>query len=251
MTLPRVVEAETLDHLLPDDPAAMRSRRDLVRVHRAMGTRSILIRELAGLVSSDRATKPLQILELGAGDGTLLLALAGALKPRWPSVQLTLLDRQRLVTPATLAGYTALGWEVDVLVTDIIDWAGESEAKGSKDTKGAPAQRWDLILTTLFLHHFEPDALGPLLAAVAARSDRFLACEPHRSGLALLGSHLIGAIGANAVTRQDAVLSVHAGFRGNEISALWPLNAGTWRLREAGAGLFSHCFSAQRSAEER
>ena len=34
--LPRTVAAETLDALAPDDPRAMRSRRDLRRVHRVI-----------------------------------------------------------------------------------------------------------------------------------------------------------------------------------------------------------------------
>jgi hypothetical protein len=103
-----------------------------------------------------------------------------------------------------------------------------------------------LITTSLFLHHFNDDELDLLLAAAALRCDRFFACEPSRSRLALAGSHLIGAIGANAVTRQDAVLSVHAGFRGDEISARWPHAGSRWRTRESAAGLFSHCFSAER-----
>jgi hypothetical protein len=99
----------------------------------------------------------------------------------------------------------------------------------------------------LFLHHFEGGQLDRLLAAVAARTDRFFACEPKRSWLPLLGSHLVGAIGANSVTREDAVLSVHAGFRDREITAIWPRGGDAWQMREFAAGIFSHCFSARRT----
>jgi hypothetical protein len=98
----------------------------------------------------------------------------------------------------------------------------------------------------LFLHHFEGAPLGTLLGAIAARSERFFACEPRRSWMALAGSHLVGALGANAVTREDAVLSVHAGFRDDELAALWPAPKTAWQLEEHGAGLFSHCLLAQR-----
>jgi len=239
MTMPRVVAAETLDHLAPDDPAARRSRRDLVRVHLAMGTRSIVSRGWRAMVSERRAHSPLRILELGAGDGSLLLGVARSLAPRWPQVQLTLLDRQDIVSPATLAGFAELGWAARVDASDVLAWAGAA------DDAGAP--RWDLITTALFLHHFEGEPLGRLLAAVAARCDRFFACEPRRYPLALLGSHLIGALGANAVTRADAVLSVHAGLAGDEIGARWPPGAAGWHTRESDAGLFSHCFSAWRA----
>lgn len=240
--MPRVVTAETLDHLAPDDPAARRSRRDLVRMHRAMGTRSIVSRAWRTLVSLERAAAPLRVLELGAGDGKLLLGVARSLFPRWPRVQLSLMDRQDIVSKATLASYADAGWSAEVLVGDVLAWA----AQPHDAAPGLPAQRWDLISTTLFLHHFNRAELDMLLAAVASRSDRFFACEPSRSWLALAGSHLVGAIGANAVTRTDAVLSVHAGFRGREISARWPQAGGHWHLRESAAGLFSHCFSADR-----
>lgn len=247
MTMPRVVTAEMLDHLAPNDPAARRSRRDLVRVHRAMGTRAVVSRGLQALVSTQRAGAPLRILELGAGDGSLLLGVARSLAPRWPAVQLSLLDRQNIVTPATLAGFAELGWSARVRVADVLAWA----ARPSDAAPGTPTPHWDLITTTLFLHHFDGDELDLLLAAVAACSDRFFACEPSRSWLALAGSHLVCAIGANAVTREDAVSSVHAGFLVGEISARWPQADGPWQLRECAAGLFSHCFSAQRIGADR
>lgn len=241
--MPRRVAAETLDHLAPDDPAARRSRRDLVRVHRFMGTRAIVTRGWRALLMTERDGQPLRILEIGAGDGSLLLGVAKVMAPNWPPVQLTLLDRQDIVSPATLAGYAELGWTARVHVADVLAWA--DEPGGGDASRAWP--RWDLITTSLFLHHFAGSQLDRLLAAVAAQTDRFFACEPKRGWLPLAGSHLVGAIGANAVTREDAVLSVHAGFCDQEITALWPRASDNWRTREFAAGPFSHCFIAQRT----
>lgn len=238
----RVVAAEVLDGLPQDDRRAIRSRRDLRRVHRAMGTRRILVRELDAMKLAHLDVEPLRVLELGAGDGSLMLGVAQDLAGRWPSVALTLLDRQALATPATVASYLAVGWTVVTEVCDVLDWA-------HIDTQALPVtapQRWDLIVVNLFLHHFEGQHLAQLMNAIAQKSDRLLACEPRRDWLALAGSHLTGMIGANAVTREDAVLSVHAGFAGQELSVLWPQHGATWRIQECGAGLFSHCFSAER-----
>jgi hypothetical protein len=237
----RVVGIETLDHLAPDDPAAVRSRRDLVRVHRVMRTRQVVRAAWQALVAPDRARAPLRILELGAGDGSLLLGVARALAPRWPAVQLTLLDRQDIVSRATLDGYAALGWTASVRRADVLAWAADDEGAA-----GAAPARWDLISTALFLHHFATDPLKGLLAAIAARCERFFACEPRRDRWALAASHAVAVLGANAVTREDAVLSVRAGFRGDEIGALWPRGDAAWRWREAAAAPFSHCFSAWR-----
>ncbi|MEO8856168.1 MAG: hypothetical protein ABI343_04180 [Burkholderiaceae bacterium] len=236
MTFTRVIEPELLDGLAEQNPAAQRSRRDLRRVHRIMGTRGILTKALRSMVPSPPAT-PLRILELGAGDGTLLLGVARVLQGEWPPVQLTLLDRQRLLAPETVGDYAAAGWTARALVGDAIDWA-DGQCTG---------ERFDLIVANLFLHHFAAEPLGRLLAAAAARCDLFIACEPRRGTLALAGSHLIGVLGVNAVTRADAVASVHAGFAGTELSASWPVSALGWRLHEYRAGLFSHCLAAVRS----
>lgn len=234
--MPRKVTQEALDHLSPHDPNAQRSRRDLIRIHRAMQTRAITARSWLTMLPCLPAQPDLLVLELGAGDGTLLLGVARLLAPQWPPVHLTLLDRQALVTPSTLAGYAALGWTVTVITADVMDWAALPLS--------TTAARWDLVSTALFLHHFEDEPLQVLLEAIAGRSKRFFACEPRRSRLALAGSHLVGLMGANAVTREDAVLSVHAGFRGREISTQWPTTTDAWRLHESSAGLFSHVFSA-------
>jgi hypothetical protein len=243
MMLSRLVAVEALDHLDKDDPAARHSRRDLVRIHHAMGTRTAVARSWQQLLPKKR-TAPLKILELGAGDGTLLLGVARSLRPAWPQVQLTLLDQQDLVSRATLKGYADLGWKVKVEVADALEWATRTTASAP----GTPA--WNLISTSLFLHHFKDQQLRTLLASIASRTNRFFACEPRRGRLALVGSHLVGLIGANAVTREDAVLSVRAGFCATEITAHWPQGKGAWQCRESPAGLFSHCFSAHRTRAE-
>lgn len=241
MSLPRKVSAETLDHLKEVDPRAMRSRRDLQRVHRVMGTRSIVCNALKQLVPHLPSSR-LRVLELGAGDGTLMLSVARALGPAWPEVDLTLLDRQQLVASKTVEAYEKANWKVDIKVEDVTDWVENSDCARHDQEP----ERWDLIVVNLFLHHFEGVFLLNLLNAIARSCSRFLACEPHRSYIALAGSHLIGAIGANAVTREDAVLSVHAGFRDAEITKLWVQTGHRWSMSEYSAGFFSHCFSAHR-----
>lgn len=239
----RIVAAEVLDGLAQDNPEAMRSRRDLRRIHHVMGTASILLHALRDFGVARNGTAPIRVLELGAGDGTLMLGVARALGPAWQPAELTLLDRQSLVDPATIARYAALGWNASAAVADVFDWI---ECGRHFPTTEAETLRWDLIVANLFLHHFDDGRLAALLVRAAARTDRFLACEPRRAPLALAASYLVGAIGANAVTRTDAVLSVRAGFRGSELTRLWPASGGKWQVQEHSAGLFSHFFRAVR-----
>lgn len=227
----RIVLPEVLDELEPNDPRAMRSRRDLRRVHRAMGSLSILQEAISQL---RLASPPRSILELGAGDASLMLRLARA-QPKWPGVGLTVLDRHDLISAKTRDAYVQLGWELTVLRGDACDWAME-----------AHSQHFDLCVTTLFLHHFDAEALSALMAAIARHADAFVACEPRRNTFAWLGSRLIGVLGANAVTRGDAVKSVDAGFADQELSAHWPISLTDWWCQEYAAPPFTHCFAAAR-----
>jgi hypothetical protein len=228
MTGPRCVRPEVLDHLSPEDPRALRSRRDLRRVHRAMRSVSALKNALSRL---RLRAPPLSVLELGAGDGTLLLRLAASLKPRWPRVNLTLLDRQRIVKSKTVDDYHRYGWEVTPVCEDVLTWARQPIH-----------EQFDLSVTTLFLHHFQDSELRELLRGVASRSRAFIAIEPRRDMLAKVGSRLIGLLGTNAVTREDAVKSVDAGFTGKEITAAWPSTDNIWKTEEFRVLPFSHGF---------
>ena len=226
----RVVLPEILDTLDPSDVRARRARRDLRRVHVVMRTVSILRRALKRV---SLAAKPCQILELGGGDGSLLLRLARSIRPRWTNVTLTLLDRHDIVGPQTLKLYDALDWRVKVVQQDVMEWALQSRP-----------EHYDLAIASLFLHHFDDAILAVLLSAVAARCDAFVACEPRRGVMAALGSSMIGVLGTSQVTREDAVTSVAAGFTRRELTALWPDDVGRWSTEEFTALPFTHCFTA-------
>lgn len=229
----RLVTPEVLDGLAADDPRSLRARRDLRRVHAAMRSVSILRDAVSRLRLK---AQPQRILELGAGDGTLLLRLARALKPAWRDVDLTLLDRLDLLSAATRAGFHDLGWRVRVECADALDWASRQHSRS-----------YDLCFANLFLHHFETADLASLLEGVARATDGFVACEPRRTPLAHWGSRLVVLLGASAVTREDAVMSVAAGFAGRELSDAWARAASGWRVEEHAALPFTHCFIAVRA----
>jgi hypothetical protein len=230
MTLERRREPEWLDELPGDDPRAVRSRRDLRLMNRIMGHGGSIGRVLRAHVRQEAPA----LAELGAGDGTLLLRIAS--RARWKGgADIVLVDRQPVVSATTGEGFRKLGCRVSVDGADVFDWLASVPL------------RYDAIIANLFLHHFDPPELAKLFALAAARTDLFVGCEPWRARLPLAGSHMLGLIGCNDVTRHDAVLSVRAGFTGRELSALWP-TAGDWKLEERRAGLFSHLFVAHRAA---
>ena len=229
----RVIEPEWLDELPPHDPRAEASRRDLRRLNRIMGhfgiVRSLLATGLAGRT-------PKRIVELGAGDGWLLLQLAGHFAPGWPGVEVVTVDAKPAISDQTRRQIEALGWRLETVEADVFDWLRKA---------GEPA---DAMFANLFLHHFPEGALAELFRLAAARTRLFAAAEPRRALTPLTLSRFAGLIGCNDVTRHDIVTSVRAGFAGRELSADWPA-AQQWRLTEKRSGLCTHLFLAEKTME--
>ena len=225
----RIVQSELLDTLPPNDPRAVHSRQDLRRVNGWMRNHVIMADELLEALNQ----QPLQqITELGAGDGDFLFRVAQRLSPFWPNVMATMIDWQKNVTGETLVAFAALGWRAEAVVTNVFQWPKASTPSGP-------------VIANLFLHHFENPPLAALLNLISQRVDLFIALEPRRSCWPEFCSRLLWVVGCNDVTRHDALVSVRAGFSGQELSRLWPNNQ-NWRLTEQRAGAFSHLFIAQK-----
>ncbi|HEY4264654.1 MAG TPA: methyltransferase domain-containing protein [Micropepsaceae bacterium] len=230
MALLRTMEPEWLDEIPADDFRAIRSRRDLKRINAFMLQTAILAR----LLTRHQTTPPRRIIELGSGDGTFMLGVARRLASVWPEVHVVFLDRQNIVSDETRENFRALNWQTESVSADVFDFLS-AQKPGSAD----------IVTANLFLHHFSEQALSRLFAFAAQLAPLFVACEPRRSSSALIASHMVIALGCNDVSRHDAVVSVRAGFSGQELSKLWPQDRG-WNLQEQPALPFTHCFAARR-----
>jgi hypothetical protein len=225
----RDIRPELLDTLLVDDPLAIGSRRDLMRVNAVMFQGAIM----AGLMRANLPATHLRILEIGAGDGRFMLSVARRLG--WRDVELTLLDQADLVTRERREQFQALGWQVETITADIFDWIDKQ-----------PNHGFDGITANLFLHHFDAEQLRRLLSAMANIAPMFLATEPHRNTFALWSTGWLRALGANAVTLHDAAASVRAGFADHDLSDLWPQGSAE-TLQERRVGPFTHTFVARKA----
>jgi hypothetical protein len=219
----RVLVPELLDLLPPDDPRALRSRRDLVRVNAVMMQHRLMAGALVNF------PPPRLLADLGGGDGRFLLGVARRLK-QWRGVRAVILDRQAIVSGDTRDEFRALGWSCEVMQGDIFETL--------------PQLSPDIVTANLFLHHLEDGALSRLLGLVAERAAGFVTCEPRRSAFAVLGARLVFVLGANDVSRHDALASVRAGFAGRELSSLWPQSP-KWEIEEHGVFPFTHLFVAR------
>lgn len=226
----RKLEPEILDELPADDPRAIRSRNDLRRVNWFMGNAGHIAKTLRQHAPEGACS----ILELGAGDGRLMLKVARNLRWHGP-IDLYLLDRQDLLTSQTRSEFAALGWKARVLQRELDHWVRAPEPP-----------KLDLVVCNLFAHHFSEAQLRELFSTLARTSRLFVACEPWRNRFAPAATEFLWLLGCGKVTRHDARISIHAGFRDGELSSLWPANSG-FQCLERTAGLFSHLFVARRT----
>lgn len=225
----RRLTRELLDDLPPDAPEARASRRDLHALNALMGHR----RTWRAWLRREFGTRPPRaIAELGAGDGAVVAANLLTTFPDGGGATLVLVDRAPCVADATLRALHHAGWDVQVEAADVFDWLADS-------------RRPDAICANLFLHHFDDTALARLLALASRATPLFAAMEPQRGWLGLAGVAALPLMDAHAVTLHDARASVEAGFRGRELSALWP--GEDWLCEELRAFPFSHWFCARKA----
>lgn len=209
--MPRRLTPELLDSLPPESPEARHSRRDLVRVNRAMRNPEWFTRTLSNTRRPGEA-----VLEIGAGDGALARQLsADALDlapapPDWPSD-----SRWHRADLRTFEG-----WNL-----------------------------YPVVIGNLILHHFNDDELarlGPLLS----RHARVLIFNEPRRARRFLWLWRVAAplYGANHVTRHDGHVSIEAGFSDDELPALLRLDPALWHCRIETTGLGAYRLVALRRA---
>ena len=225
----RAIQPEWLDLLPSNDPRAIRSRRDLQRINAWMGNAGWVARAMQQIPWT---APPRRLVDLGAGDGSLVSRIAHRMSGRWPRLETVLVDRSPCLTPTIQDAIEHQGWTVQTVSADVFSWLPSQ-----------PESLADVILCNLFLHHFSADALPGLLRSAAERTRCLIACEPERGRLPLAAARLLWWIGCSAETRHDATVSVAAGFKDRELAPLWPASK-EWRLQEFRAGWFSHVFLA-------
>jgi len=199
----RVVKPEILDHLAPDDPAAQRSRRDLQRINWMMANEWRVITE----ISSNQAATKKGIVEIGAGDGTLMNRLA----ENFPTAPISAYDLAP--RPETLAKRA--------------EWHQGDILEPANDIAGG------VLIANLFLHHFERPALKQL-GQLCEGFEMLIFNEPNRVRL----SHFIGLFSGlffNHVTRHDMHISIRAGFQSGELQQLLGLKPDKWKIRETSS----------------
>ena len=213
----RVLSQEILETLDDDDPAAIKGRKDLLWVNGIMGNHRWVAKTLRRLGRPEWS-----VLEIGAGDGALgeKLITQGICRPS----QLHAMD---------LSGQPA-------------SWPSEAHWKQG-DLFKSPLPETEIVVANLFLHHFEGDQLGRIGRAVPTTVRLMVAAEPARYAFhRIQGGLFCKLMRLHEVTRHDMMVSIGAGFRGDELGKA--LNLGPdWTCRAWCTVFGAYRFVAERS----
>jgi hypothetical protein len=212
-------QPEILDHLPPDHPDAVASRRDLRLINALMGNHRWLRAHLT------RHLRPgIKIVELGAGDGSFARSLVRHL-PGDFSIRFTAVDLAP--RPPDWPDDPRFEWrQEDIFHSDVL-----SAAEG--------------VIVCLMLHHFDDAALRALGARLT--NARFLlAREPARRRLAM--RFLLYPFRLNRVTKHDMKISIEAGFLGTELTGALGLRSPEWRVSARETALNAHQVEAVRGS---
>lgn len=196
----RQLEPELLDALPAEDPEAIRARRDLRLINWLLGNHRWFHRTLARHAPMLKGG----IIELGAGDGTLLRQL----RRRNPGVPLAGFDLAP--RPGNLP--PDIAWHAGNFLEREGPWPGT------------------VLLANLVLHHLDEDtirALGRRLGGVKM----LVIGESHRRPEILRRSRWLNPL-VGRVTRHDMAISLRAGFVAGELPLWLGLDQTAWQISE-------------------
>lgn len=201
-----------LDAELMDDPALDAADHDvalraLSRVHHLSGTGVRLRRTLARVAATVPPGRPIRVLDVGCGGGDSSLAAARWGRDRNRSVEVVALDlsAQALAFARRRSERAGLG---------ITFTRGDAVV-------GLPDGPFDLVVSSLFLHHLSDDQVTRLLDACVQRSRHVVMEDLRRSRLGLLLAHVtLRLVSRSRVAWHDGPSSVRAGWRRSELAVL-------------------------------
>ncbi|MDB5372643.1 MAG: Methyltransferase protein [Belnapia sp.] len=161
----RSAAAEWMDDAAATEPEFAGALRDLARINRLSLAYRPTLRWLDALVARTGARR-LSILDVGAGGGDMLLAIDAWARRRGIAVELTGLDR----SPWAASYAAAAGVPARMITADLFDLD--------------PAERFDVVVCSLFTHHLPEDALVRFLGWLEGRARLgWLVSDLHRHWL--------------------------------------------------------------------
>ena len=179
----------------------------LETINRLLGGNSVTIKGLKKLLKTQSKSKVIKILDLGCGNGDILRDVAKFGRNNNYRFKLMGID----------ANYAAIEYAKE-LSKDYPELSFETIDIFSE---GFKEQTYDIILCTLFLHHFKNEELISFLKPTVQKATiGVVVNDLHRHRLAYYLFKLIGLFIKNKMVREDGLTSVLRAFKRKDLEAI-------------------------------
>ena len=176
----------------------------LDNINKWLGGNQVTLNGIKKIIKGHPKDKPISILDLGCGSGDMLRRVAAFGIKKGYTFELIGIDAN--AEAIKYAKELSVNYkEISFLELDIFS----DEFKKLE---------YDVVLTTLFLHHFKEDQLVGLLKPVLDKSRvGIVVNDLHRHSLAYYLFKLLGLVIKNDMVKQDGLTSILRGFKRSDL----------------------------------
>lgn len=194
----RSEETEIMDNLSDDSPALFQALKELDIINQWLGGNAITINAVKKLILRE-PTKLWRIADLGCGSGEMLLKIAKWAKQKGIKVQFYGFDANPNVTKYAIEHCKDFP-EIEIHTENIF-------------SNEFSERKFDILLCTLFLHHFSEKQLNILLKQFKKQSEKVIINDLHRHWFAYYSiKWLTKVFSKSPMVQNDACLSVWRAF---------------------------------------
>lgn len=200
----RSVEQEIMDDLSLEGDMLRNTLDQLVLINKRLGGNKATINGLHTLLETEPKDSTISIVDLGCGSGDMLRSVADYGRKNNFTFKLTGIDANEYTV--NYARKLSVSYpEISYVKMDVFD-------------AGFSTLTYDIVLTTLFLHHFKNEDIETLLQGLIKGAGKGIVINDlHRSRAAYYLFKLICIFISNPMVRNDGAISVLRGFKKNEL----------------------------------
>lgn len=200
-------EIEIMDDLDYKGPILHDALNKLAKINQWLGGNVVTLNGIKALLKSHDRSKPLTIIDLGCGGGDILRQLSRYGKRKGYKFKLIGLDANK----HTIAYAQESSRQYDNIKYKTMDIFSEDFHN----------LEYDIVLSTLFLHHFKEQELVTFLKPVVEKASLGMVVNDlHRHKLAYYLFKLLSLTIKNQTIVQDGLTSVLRGFKRNELESI-------------------------------
>jgi len=200
----RSSQEEIMDDFLMEGDLLKRTLDQIAWINKWLGGNSITLNGLQQLLKNKPANQEITIVDLGCGNGDMLRLVSELARKQGRKIKLIGIDANSFTVSYAQQLSTQYP-EISYLQTEI-------------PSKEFSNLQYDIVLATLFFHHFPDKQLLNCLSEITAKATiGAVINDLHRNVWAIFLFRLLTIFIPNPMVRQDGITSILRGFKKSEL----------------------------------